>query len=214
MLKSSMVFVFVRALAMGSMGSDRGTLLGSGRRILSVKKRLGAYAIVGKHRTPRRESMRFSLRETFTSSGAPEVPMPIHALKGVQTKIQNGVGAFVQPCKKITLRYCNWGGSSRGMRQLVREELREIAANYPRVEIAVQTKSGHPIVQGEYAGGLTKTVCVRNYDPLKIKEKIQLVSDSSGSKLRKFQRSVESTNPSVRGIWSPFHVDKESRLRV
>lgn len=140
--------------------------------------------------------------------------MPVSAIKGVQTSIQNGIGAFVQPCKKITLRYCNWGGSSRGMRQLLREELRDIAAKYPRVEISVQKKAGHPVVQGEYAGGLTKTVCVRNYDARKIKEKIQLVSDSSGAQLRKFQRPVESKNQSVRGIWSPFHVDKESRLRI
>ena len=28
----------------------------------------------------------------------------------------NGVGNFVLQCKKVTFRYCNWGGSSDGMR--------------------------------------------------------------------------------------------------
>lgn len=32
---------------------------------------------------------------------------------------RNGVGAFVFPCRKITLQFCNWGGSSEGMRKFL-----------------------------------------------------------------------------------------------
>ena len=29
---------------------------------------------------------------------------------------QNGVGAFILQCKKMDLHYCDWAGSSRGMK--------------------------------------------------------------------------------------------------
>lgn len=29
--------------------------------------------------------------------------------------IQNGVGAFILPCKRMDFHYCDWAGSSRGM---------------------------------------------------------------------------------------------------
>lgn len=140
--------------------------------------------------------------------------MPVKPVKHIASIVENGVGSFVQPCKRVTLRYCNWGGSSKGMRELLRSQLRTIAEANPKIEFVAQKKAGHPIVQGEYANGATKTVCVRNYEPSKILEKIELVQNSSGNKLKKYQRAVESHNESVRGIWSPFHVEKEFRYRV
>ena len=31
------------------------------------------------------------------------------------TLSQNGVGAFILPCKRLDFHYCDWAGSSRGM---------------------------------------------------------------------------------------------------
>lgn len=140
--------------------------------------------------------------------------MPAIPVKHIGTTLNNGVGSFVQPCIRVTLRYCNWGGSSRGMRELLRTQLKKLAAASPKVEFVAMRSAGHPIVKGEYANGLSKTVCVRNYDPQKIIQKIQLVQNASGKKLEKYHRAVESHNPSVRGIWSPFHTDKEFRYRI
>jgi large subunit ribosomal protein L43 len=36
--------------------------------------------------------------------------------KRVVSYAQNGVGAFIQQCKRMEFRYCDWGGSSQGMR--------------------------------------------------------------------------------------------------
>jgi large subunit ribosomal protein L43 len=30
--------------------------------------------------------------------------------------VQNGVGAFILQCKRIDFHYCDWAGSSRGMK--------------------------------------------------------------------------------------------------
>jgi len=30
--------------------------------------------------------------------------------------LQNGVGAFILQCKKLDIHYCDWAGSSKGMK--------------------------------------------------------------------------------------------------
>lgn len=140
--------------------------------------------------------------------------MPVRPVLSVKSKISNGVGAFVHPCRRITLRYCNWGGSSKGMRELLRTRLKQVAAQEPRIEFSVLLESGHPVVTGEYADGSTKSICVRNKTPSEILEKLYFVRDCGEGKLRKFKRAVQSYNPSVRGVWSPFHVEKEYRHKI
>lgn len=54
--------------------------------------------------------------------------------------------------------------------------------------------------------GRDKVICVRNLPAPSILAKVQLVLDSSGSKITTLKRpAVESTTESVRGIWSAFH---------
>lgn len=51
-----------------------------------------------------------------------------------------------------------------------------------------------------------KVICVRNLDASEVAGKVKLLLDSSGSKIKPLKRApVDSINPSVRGIWSPFH---------
>jgi large subunit ribosomal protein L43 len=53
--------------------------------------------------------------------------------------------------------------------------------------------------------GREKVICVRNLDANQIVKKAELLRDSSGKKLKRVKRRVETENSSVRGIWSPFH---------
>jgi large subunit ribosomal protein L43 len=56
--------------------------------------------------------------------------------------------------------------------------------------------------------GREKVICVRNMEPYEIKQKVQLLKDSSGAKLKNLaKRPVISTTESDRGIWSPFHTN-------
>lgn len=34
----------------------------------------------------------------------------------ILTKLQNGVGAFILQCKRLDFHYCDWAGSSKGMK--------------------------------------------------------------------------------------------------
>jgi large subunit ribosomal protein L43 len=92
--------------------------------------------------------------------------------------------------------------------------LKDIVKDSSQIEFVVSKEKGHPIVKGEYGNGREKVICVRNMEPREIIEKIQLLKNSSGSRLQKYIHPVHSTNPSVRGVWSPFHVPKENRFRI
>lgn len=141
--------------------------------------------------------------------------MPVKAIPFFKPQLRNGVGSFILQCKKITLQYCNWGGSSQGMRELLVKQLKQIAAENPKIEFVVQQKSGHPLITGEYVSGNKKFVTARNLPPHEILRKIALVRDSSGKpQLQKNKYPVKSVNESVRGVWSPVHAQKDYRFKI
>lgn len=148
----------------------------------------------------------------------------INTLKQV-SRARNGVGAFVLPCKRITITYCNFGGSSSGMRDFLRQRLPKFASEYPEVEFKILEKPGkHPVLKGEYTTPNTfiadgtndsiKQICVRKWNIDVIENKLRLLINSSGRKLSKPKHTVISSNASVRGIWSPFYVDPKHRYKI
>jgi large subunit ribosomal protein L43 len=133
--------------------------------------------------------------------------MTIRAVRQVTTGA-NGVGAFILQCKRMEFNYCDFGGSSEGMRTFIQRLLPKFAAKHPGIEFLVAPRPNHhPQVVGHYINGRTKPVCVRKLNPDQIMEKVELVRDANGEKLRKVNKPVTSINPSVRGIWSPYHGD-------
>jgi len=129
---------------------------------------------------------------------------------------RNGVGAFVFPCRKVTITYCNFGGSSQGMRDFLRLRLKSLAQTYPQVEFRILEKPGsHPVIKGEYnANELTKQICVRKWNIDVIENKLKIILNSSGKQTSKPKNSVDSLNESVRGIWSPFYVHPNNRFKI
>lgn len=88
----------------------------------------------------------------------------------------------------------------------IKSLLPKFAAANPQIEFVVSPRPAkHPILMGHYINGRTKAICVRNMEPLEILKKAELLRDSSGEKPQKFKKPVTSTNPSVRGVWSPYH---------
>ncbi|GJC95659.1 Mitochondrial ribosomal protein [Colletotrichum higginsianum IMI 349063] len=131
--------------------------------------------------------------------------MTIQALKTVSTG-RNGLGAFILQCRKMDFHYCDWAGSSKGMNGFIKSQLPKFAAANPQIEFTVSPRpSKHPIIVGHYINGREKAICVRNMEPLEILKKAELLRDASGEKLKRVTKPVASINPSVRGIWSPYH---------
>ncbi|EAA29826.1 hypothetical protein GE21DRAFT_4929 [Neurospora crassa] len=132
--------------------------------------------------------------------------MTVKALTQISSAGRNGVGAFVLQCKKLDIHYSDWAGSSRGMNGFIKSLLPKFAAANPQIEFVVSPRPAkHPILMGHYINGRTKAICVRNMEPLEILKKAELLRDASGEKPQKFKKPVTSTNPSVRGVWSPYH---------
>lgn len=145
---------------------------------------------------------------------------------------RNGLVSFVLPCYKVELQFCNWGGSSQGMREYLTSKLfTKMATEYPQVQFEVVKKSGHPVLKGFYGsthapGHLSansrahvrsnldanvKPICVKNLTPHGIRDKLALILSSSGTVLKKHAYAVESHNDSVRGVWSPFHCQQQQQ---
>ncbi|KAF2453630.1 thioredoxin-like protein [Lineolata rhizophorae] len=131
--------------------------------------------------------------------------MPVSAIRTI-TKNQNGVGAFILQCKRIDFHYCDWEGSSKGMRSFLRSRLADFARANPAIEINVSPRPRkQPILRGVYVNGRDKQICVRNMEPTQIIKKCELLRDASGEPLRRDTKPVKSINESVRGVWSPYH---------
>ena len=84
--------------------------------------------------------------------------------------------------------------------------LQPFAKAHPAIEFAVSPRPRkHPIMVGHYVNGRHKSICVKNMEPSQILKKAELLRDSSGEVAKRYSKPVTSVNPSVRGIWSPYH---------
>ncbi|KAJ1733374.1 39S ribosomal protein L51, mitochondrial [Coemansia biformis] len=128
-------------------------------------------------------------------------------------KPKNGVGAFVFPCRKLVFNYCERSGSSREMMAYLQSEAIGFAKNNPQIEVIVQPRpSRHPIIRAFYTNGEQKAKCVRRCTVDEIPEVVKSLRDHSGHRLRRWNNYVISDTPSVRGIYSPFHVSETHQI--
>ncbi|KAI5776353.1 thioredoxin-like protein [Geopyxis carbonaria] len=134
--------------------------------------------------------------------------MPVRAIRTVSAPL-NGVGAFILQCKRLDFNYCDWAGSSKGMKEFLKHSLPAFAKQNPGVEMIVSPRPHkHPIIRGTYINGREKVICVRNLEHQQILQKAELLRNSAGTRLRRLRNPVSSVNESVRGIYSPFHGGK------
>lgn len=53
--------------------------------------------------------------------------------------------------KRVHIRYCDWGGSSQGMRDFIGKELVNFARAVPYCEIVTEVRRNrHPIIRADY----------------------------------------------------------------
>lgn len=88
----------------------------------------------------------------------------------------------------------------------IKSHLAKFAAAHPQIEVTVSPRpSRHPVIVGHYINGQTRSQCVKNMQPLAILKMAESLRDTSGEKLKSVKKPVSSINPSVRGVWSPYH---------
>ncbi|KAG6857635.1 hypothetical protein H0H87_010203 [Tephrocybe sp. NHM501043] len=122
----------------------------------------------------------------------------------------NGHAAFLPQIRKLVFECCDRWPSSETTRHFLFTHLRTLAEKNPHVEIVVRQRiHREPIIRGFYVNNRDKVVPLNGLTLSEINQKIRLLLDSSGAKIKPLKRrTVESTTESARGIWSGVHADR------
>ena len=92
------------------------------------------------------------------------------------------------------------------MNAFIKSSLPTFARNNPQIEFQVSPRPRHhPVIIATYTNGSQRAINVKNLQVDGIREKAELLRNSTGEKNKKLGRPVTSINESVRGIWDPFH---------
>ncbi|EJU00981.1 hypothetical protein DACRYDRAFT_53536 [Dacryopinax primogenitus] len=119
-----------------------------------------------------------------------------------------GHAVYIPQIRKLVFEYCDVWISNIHARTYLLNHVAKLAAAHPHVEVVVQQRSNHhPIARGLYLNGRDKVIALNGLQPTAIAEKVNLLLDSSGAKIKPLKKPVESTTESVRGIWSGMHVE-------
>mmetsp|Transcript_12607 Transcript_12607/g.30509 ORF Transcript_12607/g.30509 Transcript_12607/m.30509 type:complete len:158 (+) Transcript_12607:183-656(+) len=132
----------------------------------------------------------------------------------------------VVQCRRLTLYYCEHGGSSECIRRYLQDktQLLEFAKSRPTTEIQVRVRNGqHPFVRADYVSEATKgyhnkpndpvihQICVKSKHPhditftgKTIDEVLQQLTNKSGRKSTSLgTATVKTQTPSIQGVWTP-----------
>lgn len=96
--------------------------------------------------------------------------------------------------RKITVKYCDHSGSSKGAREFIRRRIVEFANNTPAAEVATELRPGqHPYIMGDYVTGEVKTIGIKNIPPGEIMDYALMLRNSSGRKVCNSAEKEQST---------------------
>lgn len=126
--------------------------------------------------------------------------------------------------QKLTLSYCEHGGSSKAVRDyLASGKLMQWAKDRPSLEIRINVRNGkHPNVKADYltsTNGSIHQICLKsNYAHSPNVEGIfNQLYNRSGRKIKKLTKPVYSQTPSVQGVWTPalnLHLTPPFQLEI
>jgi large subunit ribosomal protein L43 len=112
-------------------------------------------------------------------------------------------------CQKLTMYYCEFGGSSQAVRDfLASGKLIQWAKERPHLAIQVRVRNGkHPNVRADYLTSKRHAhqICLKSNkasspDVVKV---LNQLNNRSGRKITKLTKPVYSDTPSVQGVWTP-----------
>mmetsp|Transcript_6901 Transcript_6901/g.7938 ORF Transcript_6901/g.7938 Transcript_6901/m.7938 type:complete len:137 (-) Transcript_6901:947-1357(-) len=107
--------------------------------------------------------------------------------------------------RKLAIRYCQHGGSSRGVREFLRsKKFVDFAKENPQIEITAEKLGGrHPTIIGTYLNAPYEPTLwsVRNQNEWEILDVLQQLRNRNGGKITKYKKPVYTKNESIQGVW-------------
>ncbi|KAF4367591.1 hypothetical protein F8388_011230 [Cannabis sativa] len=105
--------------------------------------------------------------------------------------------------QKLIVNYCDWGGSSRGIRAFMESQLPALKECNPQLEVVTELIRGqHPLLKGFYKNKRERVVCVRNMDSDEVLHSAIRLRNSLGRKVVKLKTRHITKHPSVQGTWT------------
>ncbi|KAL9437153.1 hypothetical protein AB3S75_023071 [Citrus x aurantiifolia] len=105
--------------------------------------------------------------------------------------------------QKLIVGFCDWGGSSRGIRAFMESHLPAFKASNPQLEVVTELIRGqHPHLKGLYRNKNERIICVKNLTPEEIHLHATRLRNALGRKVVKLKTRHVTKHPSVQGTWS------------
>ncbi|EOD16571.1 hypothetical protein EMIHUDRAFT_76013 [Emiliania huxleyi CCMP1516] len=103
--------------------------------------------------------------------------------------------------RTLLLKYCDYGGSSQGVRDWISTQLAPFAKANPQIEIIASRQPGrHPHVKARYLADGDKALSLKGLSWQQVSMRLQFLRDSRPVRLRKWDKPFRST-PSIQGEW-------------
>jgi large subunit ribosomal protein L43 len=112
----------------------------------------------------------------------------------------------VYQLRNVKLQYCDWGGSSKGVRDLLTgRELDDFLEKNATISFAAYVRTGsHPCFYTEYISGWSRTIPLANLTSQEILEMLVRARGQFGhAAISQTGPKVITTNPSIQGKWKP-----------
>lgn len=109
----------------------------------------------------------------------------------------------VRQLERLTLRFCKASGASAGVRNVIRkEDLSRFAAENSAVRVATTVVASQaPRAVAVYLDGSKKEIDLKNQTADEIGLVMRRLRDAATAKRRSFRKPVQTTTPTVQGLW-------------